>query len=244
MRYGVMVMELYDKHFASSLCVLSLFPFFFPSTRGHLFNRDQSIFGTASDWAGKKRIPPYTTTSTLSDLIYIVFFSHWMTVPYDYHHHLLLRAGSQHSAKKIPPYHTIPHHTTLSHTAKRRFHFFVYTLGTDGRLSGPFFASIPKPVLSFSRQPFFVCRSGAHSMPTINQSINQSIHQSNRPLFFFLCFFFLLFYNYIFVERRVGAGSREHVGLWITLASMDGWMDGCMAWLGMGISSFFFLLFL
>lgn len=42
----------------------------------------------------------------------------------------------------------------------------------------------------------------------------------------------------------MGAGSREHIRLWITLASMDGWMGGCMAWLGMGFSSFFFFFWL
>lgn len=118
MRYGVMVMELYDKHVASSLCVLSLSLFLFPPfysmafTRGHLFNRDQSIFGTASDWAGKKGYPPTLPPAPYPTSSISYIFSHRMTVPYDYHHHhLLLRAGSQHSAKENPPYHTIPYHT-------------------------------------------------------------------------------------------------------------------------------------
>ena len=39
----------------------------------------------------------------------------------------------------------------------------------------------------------------------------------------------------------MGAGSREHVGLWITLASMDGWMD---VWLGLGWAFPLFFFFL
>ena len=158
-------------------------------------------------------------------------FSHWMTVPYDYHHRLLLRAGSQHSAKTIPPYHTIPHHT-IPHS-KTAFSLFLVHIRDRQATERAFFASIPKPVLSFGRQPFFVCRSGAHSMPTFNQSINASINQIAPFFFFFFC-------NYIFVEKRVGAGSREHIRLWITLASTDGWMDG---WLGLGWDGLFLFFF-
>ena len=98
----------------------------------------------------KKRIPPYTTTSTLSDLIYIVFFSHWMTAPYDYHHHLLLRAGSQHSAKKMPPYHTIPYHTIPHHTvphSKTAFSPFLVHIRDRQATERAFFCIHPKTCL-------------------------------------------------------------------------------------------------
>ena len=68
-------------------------------------------------------------------------------------------------------------------------------------------------------------------MPTINQSIHQSINRI-APFFFFFLF---LFCNYIFVGREWEQGAESILAcglLWHQWT--DGWMYGCMAWLGMG----------